>query len=181
MRRRTMWAIGVFALIMALTAGVSYAQGRFGRHHPGAGLHKDGFMFGAIERFADEIGLSDDQLDRISSIRTEMQKKIIDLRAKKQKAEIDLRDLMRDPKAKSSEIEKVAQKVIDLESQIKLNRIETGLKIRDVLTPEQREKVLEVIREHRQKMREHRRGEGFGEGFGSGSHPGFGPGMKGRK
>jgi len=177
MRRRTMWTIGVFALVMALTAGVSYAQGRFGRHHPGAGLHKDGFMFGAIERFADEIGLSDDQLDRISSVKTEMEKKIIDLRAEKQKAEIDLRELMRDPKAKGSEVKKVAQKVVDLESQIRLNRIETAIKIRDVLTPEQREKMLEVIKEHRREMREHHRGEGPGEGFG----PGPRPGMKGRK
>ena len=168
MKRKTMWTIGVFALIVALTAGVSYAWG----HRGGRG----GFMpFGAVERFADEIGLSEDQLDRISSIKTEMEKKIVDLRAEKQKAQIDLRELIRDPKAKSSEIEKVAQKVVDLESQIRLNRIESAIKIRDVLTPEQREKLMEVIKEHRQKMRE-RRLEKFGRGPHHGPQPGFGPG-----
>ena len=168
MRGKTMWTIGVFALVVALTAGVSYAWG----HRGGRG----GFMpFGAVERFADEIGLSEDQLDRISSIKTEMEKKIVDLRAEKQKAEIDLRELIRDPKAKSSEIEKAAQKVVDLESQIRLNRIETAIKIRDVLTPEQREKVMEVIKEHRRQMRE-RRLEKFGRGPHHGPRSDFGPG-----
>ncbi len=171
------------AAAVVLIVGVVSAQPPFHGpgHHPGfggRGLHRadfgPGLGFGwiyRVEAYADEIGLSDKQVDEIKSIRTKFEKDLIDLRADRQKAQVDFHDLIWDPDAKSSEIEKVATKIADLDRQIHLKRVEMALQIRDVLTPEQREKVIEALEEHRAEV-----GPGFGEGRREGPglhrHPG---------
>jgi len=123
-----------------------------------------------VDKLADEIGLSEEQVEQIEEIRTTGAKKVADLKADEEKAEIDLTALIGDPEVKSSEIEKAIQTVLEKEQTLKMLRVKILLDIRDVLTVEQREKVQDVIKEKRKEMQKNRENmqKDFHGGSGSG-------------
>ena len=156
--RRKILAVAIVALLVV----GAFAFGGWGRaRHSGRGKTRGGFgAFGKIEEIADEIGLTDRQLDEIEQIKLEEQKKLIDLRAEVQKSQIDLRALMSDVEAKSSDIE-IAYKNLQANQQaLELERVRMMLRIRDVLSVNQRARAKDImkekIEERREKIKEHR-------------------------
>ena len=158
--KRTIFAVsGTLLLVLLVGIGLLFAQeGPFPGPRKMVGMRggPGGLELGRVDEFADEIGLTDEQVEKIKDIRNKNAKEIIDLNAEKKKAEIDLRKLMEDPDAKSSAIEKSAKKVMEQENAIKTARLDAMLEIRDILTPEQRAKLKEAIQSRRQEMREKR-------------------------
>ncbi|MCD6595310.1 Spy/CpxP family protein refolding chaperone [bacterium] len=160
MKRTTLVMSGIVLLGLLVGLGVLFAQNeqlggprkRIDARGGGGGFD----MLNRIERFADEIDLTDDQIDQIKKIRDVNAKKVIDIKADKGKTEIDLRNLMQDSNAKSSDIEKVAQKVMNKENEMKTLQLKAMLQIRDVLTPVQREQLKETMQSHRREMQENR-------------------------
>ena len=157
--KRTIFAVsGTLLLVLLVGIGLLFAQeGPFPGPRKMVGMRGGpGSLFNRVDRFADEIGLTDEQVEKIKDIRNKNAKEIIDLNAEKKKAEIDLRKLMEDPDAKSSAIEKLAKKVMEQENAIRTAQLDAMLEIRDILTPEQRAKLKEAIQSRRQEMRDKR-------------------------
>jgi len=156
--KRTIFAVsGTLLLVLLVGIGLLFAQeGPFPGPRKMVGMRGPGSLFNRVDEFADEIGLTDEQVEKIKDIRNKNAKEIIDLNAEKKKAEIDLRKLMEDPDAKSSTIEKSAKKVMEQENAIRTAQLDAMLEIRDILTPEQRAKLKEAIQSRRQEMREKR-------------------------
>ncbi len=158
MRTVVFVAIAVAALVTAAVA--------FGPHGPKPGFRggplpkqplaggRGLMLWGKIERFADEIDLSEKQLEQIRQIRKEGERELIDLRAQLRKAELDLRDLMGDVSTPSDQIKSAVKAVLERRQAVELKTIDIMLQIRDVLSQKQREKLREVIKELRRKRRE---------------------------
>jgi len=112
-------------------------------------FHRGDWSFGmninAIRKLAKEIGLTEEQLKKIREIRRDAQKDMVDLNADLQKSIIDLKEIASDPKATRVQIEGAAKKVLEKGDALKLRRLRMFLDVRDVLTPEQREKLMELI------------------------------------
>ena len=118
-------------------------------------FHRGDWSFGmnihAIRKLAKEIGLTEEQLKKIREIRRDAQKDMVDLKADLQKSIIDLKEIASDPKATRVQIEGAAKKVLEKGDALKLRRLRMFLDVRDVLTPEQREKLMEIL-SHPQMM-----------------------------
>ena len=109
-----------------------------------------------LERLGPELGLSEQQIDRMRSVMTQSAKDLADLKAEEHKAEIDFDMLLDNPEASSAEIEKAFRKVQEHEQMLQLTKMRTILSIRDVLTPEQRAEMKEIITQRRAEKRGHR-------------------------
>jgi len=112
-------------------------------------FHRGDWSFGmnihAIRKLAKEIGLTEEQLKKIREIRRDAQKDMVDLGADLKKSLIDLKEIASDPKATRVQIEGAAKKVLEKGDALKLRQLRMFLDVRDVLTPEQREKLVELI------------------------------------
>lgn len=139
-------------------------DGHFGLGNgPGGQFGRPGGM--GIMRHADELELTDAQIDKIEAMQTEFAKERIDLNAELKKAQIDLRELMRadnpDEMAVSSAIDKTTRLKADLAKM----RFRHHQQVKGVLTAEQLDKLKEMPK--RQFQRQGRRG-GNGQGYGQG-------------
>ena len=88
-----------------------------------------------------ELDLTKEQRDKIADLRDRQQRRAIDLRAQIQTAQLDMRKLMRADKPEKAAIEKQVDKLSRLRADLQKSQIGTMLEVRDVLTPEQREKM----------------------------------------
>ncbi|RKZ34538.1 hypothetical protein DRQ33_01910 [bacterium] len=167
-RTKTAAMAGLVAVILVI--GIAVAHEPFGGPQKFPGQHQGGGFqqWDKVDKLADEIGLNDEQVEKIKEIRTTMAKDIADLKAEEEKAEIDLKNIMDDPAVPSSDIEKAVKKVLNLENEMKLRKMEGMLAIRDVLTVEQRTQIRELIREKMEQQRELRRSHPRGI---QGEHP----------
>lgn len=173
--------------IIGVLVAAAFAFGGWGGGGKGmrGGMKGEMGGFDKIEKIADEIGLTDNQLDEIKKIQLTGEKKLIDLRAEVQKSQIDLRVLMEDMNAKSSDIEMAYKNLQSNKDALRLEQVRTMLQIRDVLSPNQRAKAKEVMQEKRQErreqMKEHRiqKGQNFQHRRGMMGRGGMGmvPGM----
>ena len=126
-------------MIAALLAGSALAQpcGRMGPKGGGP----------ALERIADEIELTDEQLEEIENIRYESELESVDMHAELKKEEIELRHLMDFEDFSRQEIMAQAEKVGEMKQELQLNKMDARLRSLEVLTDEQREKMKDLRRE----------------------------------
>ena len=82
--------------------------------------------------------LTTEQMEKISPLRIDHQKETIDLRADLQKKRLDLRTLMMAAKPDEKKIHAVIEEMGALRTQLQKQRVSHWLKVREILTPEQR-------------------------------------------
>ena len=124
-----------------------------------------------------EIGLSEEQVGKITAIQLELDKTRIRTEAEIQVAEREMHEMVRDDKADLAAIEAKLKQGASLEVSLRLAAVKARRDAMALLTPEQREKE-KAEHEKMMKMRgEHRRGEkkdmehGMGQGMKPGTEP----------
>ena len=159
----------ILGMVLALLASSAWAQfdGRgwgqgdrpmpqgqrqqgFGPHH-GQGFHQ-GQEFGGALLFADEIGLTDAQRDKIETLMIEHRLAMVDIKAEARKAQIKVKAIMRDVDAPESDVMRAIDGAARAKSEIAKAKYAHRKQCREILTPEQQDK-LDELRLERRKMR----------------------------
>ena len=91
------------------------------------------------------LDLTAEQREKIETMRLELQKKIIPIRAQIELKQLDMRSAMKADKPGEAAILKIVREIHDLEFQIKELEIKQKLAFHALLTPEQREKMREPM------------------------------------
>lgn len=159
MKKNGKWALLMVTpvLVTGLVAGSSFGDEgrsidrgfqRYGRHaHFEYGPRRRGFrsrVFWRLRRLAvmrEVLGLTDDQVIKIKDIFSEGGKARIQARAEIRVARLEMRQLMRNDNVDRAAVDRKIKEISSLREKLMRNRIETRLKIRAVLTPEQRKKA----------------------------------------
>ncbi|RMF66326.1 MAG: periplasmic heavy metal sensor [Calditrichaeota bacterium] len=127
----------IFLLCFAFLVPVN-GQPRFGPrgHHPIP-----------LKLLAEKLELSEEQQAQMRELRFAGKKLEIELRSKIELHELQLHKLLEEESADLDAMKKEIQKVAELQGQLRFSKIETQQKIKDVLTPEQLQKLEELQRE----------------------------------
>ena len=174
--------VGAVALAMLATAALAQ-PGQWdrgdrrggpgqGRQGGGPGAHHFGDMkpFAELGHFncrvllrpetQEKLGLSEDQVERIEKFQFDSQMDAIDRNAQTQKARLELRTALRGDEIDRDAVLGLVRHLGELENQKTEHQVMRYLELREILTPEQRTKIREVVKErrdeHREQMREHR-------------------------
>jgi Spy/CpxP family protein refolding chaperone len=105
-------------------------------------------------RVVRELQLTESQVDQIEKIFLRMRPQLIDLRADLEKKRLMQESAMEQPNVKTEEATRLIDETQEARSRLEKARARMFLEIRQVLTVEQREKILErrgEIRERRQE------------------------------
>ncbi len=92
-----------------------------------------------LKHIVKELNLTDKQKDELSKIRSEYQKKIIDLKADQQKLRIDLKNEIINMNLDESKILSISSKISDLQAKIKESRMKMWLESYKLLDDKQKE------------------------------------------
>jgi len=105
--------------------------------------------FAPVERFAEELQLTDTQKAQLREAKLQFEKQRIETRAKIEIAKLELRDLMEQPKPEEAKVKAKAQELGNLRTQMDLAHLTTLLHVKSILSAEQQEKLRHRQREHR--------------------------------
>ena len=108
-------------------------------------------------RVAVELGLSPDQSIEIEKIFVRTRPKLIDLRGDLEKKQLDLQVAMEDRTADRSAVEKKIESVENARAALQKTRALMILDMKQVLKPDQWERLLQKQQERREQMQERRR------------------------
>jgi len=97
---------------------------------------------------ADKLGLSPEQRKQLSDLKLQQQLKTIELKAEVEKAEARLEALLAAEEIDLDAARKAVQEVADAGAELQFARIEGTVKAKQVLTPEQREKLRGLKQMH---------------------------------
>lgn len=123
----------------------------------------------------DELGLTDQQIKEMREIQYNFRKTSIGLRADLKEARLELRHQMMQESTDEKEIARLVDQVAEAQKRVLKNEVERKLAMKEVLTPEQFEKFIQMRgkfkRERMGKGRDSRRGHlrgsrPHGKGFG---------------
>jgi Spy/CpxP family protein refolding chaperone len=130
----------VIALLgaVALLFSVIYAQ---------APRHRLGDM-------ADELGLTDEQMENIKDAQYDFRKAEIGLRADLKTSRLELRHLMMQEKPDQKEITNLVDKIADTRKDLMKNNIDRKLAMKEILTREQFKKLIQMKAERREERME---------------------------
>ena len=124
--------------------GMGMGMGMMGRSGGmmGTGGMGMGMMWGnnltVYLSYADELGLSVDQVSKLKERQRALNKEIIDLRAKIAAAQIELQELFDQDKVDMNAVEKKIRANQELSGALLLSSIRANVDARNILTPEQR-------------------------------------------
>ncbi len=120
-------------------------------------------MMHKCHEHAKEIGLTEDQIAKITPIHREMEKKVIRYKADLKIAEIDLKEIM---EVKDFDLEKAnaqVKKIEDIKTAQHLEMLKSMKEIRSILTDEQYKKMKEMMQmkmegceTHKKMMKKHK-------------------------
>lgn len=176
-RSHTPKALLVAGLVILTCTGAAFAQGpgdgRGGRGGPGQCLQTGEFGPGQdrhLERMAARLDLTEEQQAAIAELQEENRGKNLELRKQMLRLRNELDgELLKDaPNSKS--VLALNEQLGDLRTAMKANRLQNRLAVRELLTPEQRDKML-LMGEGRGRGR----GEGRGHGWDRDCDAGRGP------
>jgi len=108
-------------------------------------------------RVAADLGLSPDQSTEIEKIFVRSRSKLIDLRADLEKKQLDLQVAMDDKTANRSAVEKKIEAVENARASLQKTRALMILDMKQVLKPDQWERLVQKQQERREQMQERRR------------------------
>ncbi len=128
------------------------------------------------EAWMDELGLSDEQIEKIDGLSTQWQKDRIDLEASVKKAQLSLDETIKGD-ASRAELEKTFENLSDAKMAYEKAQFEHVLDVRDELTDAQKEKFtpnMGGIMKGQHKSASSAKGCGAKRSTGSGMHQGCG-------
>jgi Spy/CpxP family protein refolding chaperone len=136
----------VIALIVSIginvgvigTVAYRLIEGRQFRSH----LHEQLWRHSPLRR---DLKLTDEQLDEMDRMREEMREKIRPLREELGDKRRELIDLLRADEPDRSKLDTLAGEISDLQSELGLSIFDHLLEMREILSEEQREKILELF------------------------------------
>lgn len=179
---RALAVSGILALVI-LAAGAALAQGP--GQGAGMGARKgagkgEGFR---LERLAAHLDLTAEQQEAIGSLHEQNRTQAIPLRKKMMRLRNELKGEMLKDSPSSKTVLSLNEKIGQLKTQLKANRLKTQLAVREQLTPEQRDQML-LMKDHgpRGDRRSHghgakgRDGRFGGRGMDRGQGQGYGQG-----
>jgi len=108
-------------------------------------------------RVAAELGLSSEQATEIEKIFVHSRPKLIDLRGDLEKKQLDLQVAMEDKTADRSAVEKKIESVENARAALQKTRALMLLDMKQVLKPDQWERLVQKQQERREQMQERRR------------------------
>lgn len=114
-----------------------------GNHQMGRGMNHQGNHEGIM---MEELDLTEDQQNQLQELRTEHQKEMIRLRSEIETLKIDKRNAMQNNNYSAAK--KVVKQISAVQEELKLERINQKEAIWNLLTPEQREKLEELRKDH---------------------------------
>lgn len=91
-----------------------------------------------------ELGLTSDQVNTIENIFSSYRGRIIDLESKLKQKETEYKNKNKDPNSPRAEIESLYNEVEEIKSTLSRLKVDMFLEIRDLLTPEQRDKLHKI-------------------------------------
>lgn len=169
-----MLTAGLLLMAVAATANPGHRDGKADRPGHGMRQNHDGMPgAGMILMVADEIGLSDAQKAKITSMTEEFGMDRIDMKAELEKAELELRH-MRVNEASEADVLAQMDKVGQLRTELKKAGYSHHQAIKNVLTGEQLDKLKELRKERREDR--DKKGRGFGQKDKMNAAPGQGGG-----
>jgi len=112
------------------------------------------------DRVKTELGLTDQQADKLRQVYVDSRKASIRTRAELQVRRMELREMLRDDKPDREAVMKKVQEISDLRTQMMRQHVESLLAAKAVLTPEQQKKMRSFISDRR-----FGRGEGWPRRF----------------
>jgi len=135
---------------------------------------------GGMMMAADELGLTEDQMDKLSDLRFAHQKEMIKKKAALQEAKLELRQLMRKAEVDKKTALSRQEKISAIKADMARMRLDHRLGIRKVLSSEQLDKWMKMCRKHGFREGMHRKGGRCHPGIephgGKGHGMGMGPG-----
>jgi Spy/CpxP family protein refolding chaperone len=114
-----------------------------------------------LERHADELGLDADTLARIHAIAEKAREAEQPLAQQLHSLHDAMRTMLEADSPKVDDVMQQADRIGVLETELRKARLSTMLEIRALLTPEQRQKLVQLFEAKKQRWRE-RRGEATG-------------------
>lgn len=123
-------------------------------HHPG-GPHAQGPH--DLQGLADELGLKPQQRDQVRDLADEAHKQQVKLRAEIEVAGVDLRRELERDDPEEAKVTALVDKISGLEAQAKKVHLVAGIKIRRLLTKEQKQKLRELHERRAREWRERHR------------------------
>lgn len=151
--------IGLCALALVGTAATADAQRR-------ARANRDAPV-PRIERLAEALELTDEQMGQLKSLREEGFQEMADLRKEMARVKNDMRGEMLEDNPDIAKLKKLIATKSEIRANMEILRLEHRMAMRDILTEEQRDKLMML------------RGRGWRGGFRDG--PGFGRGKMGHR
>ena len=132
--------IGVPGLVFA-EPNEGMHRGYRSEHHQGTtDRHMVSHTFHSLLRHAKDLGLSEQQVEKLKSLMTDYKKARIRDKAEVKLAEVDAQRLVHDQKADMAAIEDAVRKSEAARTKLRLDRIRALREASATLTPEQREK-----------------------------------------
>jgi len=160
--KRTM-LFGAVAILAVALAAIAWAQPQragAGPHHPPP-IQPDWWNNPDVQ---DELDLTDEQIDALEEAHASFEKAARSLRFDIQQAKLDIERAFSEKSVDSKKVSELAKRLGSLHGELTESRIKHRLKLVQILTYEQRQKIEKFLeRAHR-----HRRGGG---GFGPGAGP----------
>jgi len=105
-----------------------------------------------IERFMDRLDLSDAQREQLTALRETGRERNRDLRKQLRLAKHELEgELLKDAPS-LTEVRELARRVGEVRTEMRIQRLEQRLALRDLLTEDQRERLNSLRRHHRRGM-----------------------------
>lgn len=130
---------------------------------------------GGKDNMMEQLNLSADQKQRMESIRNQYKDQIRQREAAVRAARQEMKTMM-DGNASTAQIRTKHEQISALQQQLMSTRMEMMLAMREVLTPEQRARMAELMKQRREQMSNRRGQRGGGQ---NGEMRGPGPGAPG--
>ncbi len=112
-----------------------------------------------VGRFATELNLSDEQLQRIEEIESAQEIQTVEMRAGIKVAEIELRDMMREQNANESAVIVKVEEIGGLKTALRVANVRSKLAINKILTPEQLQTLRSLDRQRGKRDKNRRHGK----------------------
>jgi Spy/CpxP family protein refolding chaperone len=109
-----------------------------------------------LDRHASELGLGDDQRERVRAIAEAARETEAPLRETLRARREELYALLRADAPDTDRVMAQAERVGEAETALHKQRLRTLLEVRAILTPEQREKLTAIFERGRERMEERR-------------------------
>ena len=116
--------------------------------HGDQGMGQKSDRMGHLLKMADELELTESQIEQLQKLRTEFQLQMVDARAELQKARIQLRSLKQDSDVSKSTIFSAIDDLSEMQAEMKKVQYAHRLEMKSVLTPEQQEQAKTLKSEH---------------------------------